>query len=216
LAEEVHDPRRTIPRAIILSLQIALALYAAVAFIAVASVGAEAFAAVGGAQSPPLVMVARRFRFSPVGPMVTVGAIAAMLGVLLNLVLGLSRVVLAMGRRRDIPAVFARIGNRATPAPAVLLVGALIAGLVLVGDVGTTWSLSAFAVLVYYAITNLAALRLDDADRRFPRFIAWCGLGSCLSLAFWVEPRTWLIGLASIAAGLAWHGMVRRYRSARG
>jgi APA family basic amino acid/polyamine antiporter len=38
--------------------------------------------------------------------------------------------------------------------------GAVIAGLALLGNVKTTWSFSAFTVLIYYAITNLAALRM--------------------------------------------------------
>jgi APA family basic amino acid/polyamine antiporter len=139
-----------------------------------------------------------------------------MLGVLLNLILGLSRVVLAMGRRRDIPSLFARVsGTTATPFPAVVLVGVLIAGLVLIGDVRTTWSFSAFSVLIYYAITNLAAIRLNANERLYPRPIPWVGLASCLFLAFWVEPLIWLIGLGLIAGGLMWYGAARRLTQRR-
>jgi APA family basic amino acid/polyamine antiporter len=38
------------------------------------------------------------------------------------------------------------------------------------------------------------------------------GLAACLFLAFWVEPQTWLIGLALIAAGLGWHAVAQRQR----
>lgn len=65
----------------------------------------------------------------------------------------------------------------------------------------TTWSFSAFTVLVYYAITNLAALRLTSDHRRFPRWIPAAGLAGCLGLVFWVERRIWLIGLALLAVG---------------
>ena len=60
-------------------------------------------------------------------------------------------------------------------------------------------------MLVYYALTNLAALRLPQEQRLYPRFLAWGGLLSCAFLAFWVEPRIWAVGLGLIAAGLAWH-----------
>jgi basic amino acid/polyamine antiporter, APA family len=60
--------------------------------------------------------------------------------------------------------------------------------LVLTGDVATTWSFSAFSVLVYYGITNLAALRLPDHRRLYPRWVPACGLVGCLLLAFQVEP----------------------------
>ncbi|MEJ7599564.1 MAG: hypothetical protein WKG01_16780, partial [Kofleriaceae bacterium] len=70
-----------------------------------------------------------------------------------------------------------------------------------------------FTVLVYYALTNLAALRLPAVDRRYPRAIAAAGLVSCLGLAFWVEPRIWLVGLAVIAVGLAGRAVRARFRT---
>jgi basic amino acid/polyamine antiporter, APA family len=129
-------------------------------------------------------------------------AIVALLGVLLNLILGLSRVWLAMGRQGDMPRQLAQL-NRAqtTPTLAVWLTGGLIALLVAIGNVKTTWSFSAFNVLIYYTLTNLAALRLPESDRRYPRWIAVVGLFSCLSLAFWVERSVWQWGIALIAVG---------------
>jgi APA family basic amino acid/polyamine antiporter len=81
--------------------------------------------------------------------------------------------------------------------------------LVLVGNVKTTWSFSAFSVLIYYAITNFAALQLSPQERLYPRWIAVLGLLSCLFLAFWVESSIWQLGLGLIVAGLIWH-QVRR------
>lgn len=145
--------------------------------------------------------------------MVAIGAISAMLGVLLNLILGLSRVLLAMGRRRDMPSITARIHeSSSTPYMAVVIVGIGIAALVLIGNVKTTWSFSAFTVLIYYALTNLSALQLKDEERLFPRWIAWIGLAACLFLAFWVEVQIWLIGLGMIGAGLIWHALAQQMK----
>jgi APA family basic amino acid/polyamine antiporter len=139
------------------------------------------------------------------------GAMLAMLGVLLNLVLGLSRVWLAMGRRGDMPRGLASVNaGGTTPVPAVIVTGVVIAALVLIGDVKKTWSFSAFTVLVYYAITNAAALRLTPEQRRYPRVVAVAGLLSCLFLAFWVEWQIWAIGLGLIAVGLLWHTVATR------
>ena len=114
---------------------------------------------------------------------VSLAAITAMLGVLLNLVLGLSRVLLAMGRRHDVPAFFGSVNaSGTTPIPAVIGVGLLIAGLTLIGDVKTTWTFSAFTVLIYYGITNLAALRLPPKNRLYPRFFSYAGLAGVLLL----------------------------------
>jgi APA family basic amino acid/polyamine antiporter len=96
----------------------------------------------------------------------------------------------------------------------VVVTGAAIAGLTLLGSVETTWSFSAFTVLVYYALTNLAALRLPAEHRRYPRAVAGLGLISCLGLAGWVEPRIWIAGLALLAIGLGARTLGRRWWSA--
>ncbi|HWN71640.1 MAG TPA: APC family permease [Haliangium sp.] len=211
LGEEVHDPARTIPRAIVITLLVSALLYVGVTFVAVGAAGADAFAAATRGVTAPLEVIARGFSVPLVAWLVSAGAITAMLGVLLNLILGLSRVVLAMSRRGDLPSGLARIDEgSAAPRRAVLGVGAIIAVLALIGDVELTWSFSAFTVLVYYACTNLAALRLPAAGRRYPRWIAVAGLVACASLAFWVDTRAWASGLALLAVGLLWHQVARR------
>jgi APA family basic amino acid/polyamine antiporter len=63
---------------------------------------------------------------------------------------------------------------------------------------------------VYYALTNLAALRMPEEVRRFPRWIPLAGLVGCLGLAFWVEWHIWAVGLVVIAAGLVWRRLAHR------
>jgi APA family basic amino acid/polyamine antiporter len=205
LGEEVREPARIIPLAVIVTLIATLALYALVAVAAVGSVGAGVLAESTEGAASPLAAVAEAAGKPWARLAIDIGAVAAMLGVLLNLILGLSRVLLAMGRRGEMPRSFGRLNaSGTTPVAAVLVVTIVIAGLALIGDVRTTWSLSAFTVLVYYAITNAAALRLPGEARRFPRWIPALGLLGCGFIAVWVEPRTWLIGLVLIAIGLMW------------
>jgi len=136
--------------------------------------------------------------------LVALGAVTAMAGVLLNLLLGLSRMLLAMARRSEMPAALDYVTEATrSPTRAVWAVGIAISALVLLGDIRTTWSFSAFTVLVYYGLTNLAALRLPEEDRRFPRWIAAAGLVSCFGLAFFVDWKVWLTGLALLGIGLA-------------
>lgn len=202
LGEEVADPTRTIPRAILAALVLTMLLYVAVAATAVAVVGAEAFGQATAEAAAPLEVVARAFRHPEVAWIVAIGAVTAMAGVLLNLLLGLSRVVLAMARRSDLPAGLAQVREATrSPARAVWLVGALTATLVLVGDLRVTWAFSAFTVLVYYGLTNLAALRLPAEALRFPRIVALAGLVSCALLAFFVPWPIWATGLVVIGVG---------------
>lgn len=138
-----------------------------------------------------------------------------MLGVLLNLILGLSRVLLAMGRRGDMPAAVARLsGPQNTPYASVFVVTAIIGVLVLTGDVRTTWSFSAMTVLLYYAVTNVAALRLPEKDRRYPRWVAWAGLVSCIGLSVFIDPPILLVGVILIGAGVVWHQIAQRLQRA--
>jgi APA family basic amino acid/polyamine antiporter len=211
LGEEVRDPRRTIPKAILLTTGLTMLLYGAVAIVGIGAVGGADLLAATQAQAAPLAVVAQRFDIPFARDILVVGAVTAMLGVLLNLLLGLSRVLLAMARRADMPRVLASLNRSGTtPHWAVIAAAAVIAGLVLVGNIRTTWSFSAFNVLIYYALTNLAALRLPAQQRLYPRWIAAVGGLACLALAFWIEQTIWLAGLGIIAAGLLWHLFARR------
>ncbi len=216
LGEEVRDPGKTIPRAIIATLVVTMIVYVVVAGAAVGVLGAQRLAVVTAETAAPLEAVARAVQPDVLPTAVAVGALVAMLGVILNLLLGLSRVVLAMGRRADLPSIFASVrADGRAPVPATMLVGGTVLALTLIGDVRLTWSFSAFTVLIYYAITNLAALRLPAEQRRFPPVLARAGLAGCLFVALWIDPGVILAGSALIGVGLVWHELARR-RSADG
>ncbi len=212
LGEEIDNPRRNIPRAIIVTLLVSMVLYVSVGFVVAFAnqQNTEGIVNVVSRSSSlgkaaPLQVIASGFGVPGVSTVLAIGAITAMLGVLLNLILGLSRVLLAMGRRAEMPTQAAMISESANvPWVATLIVSAIISLIVLIGDIRIAWSFSAFAVLIYYSITNLCVLRMDHSERIFPVWPAWIGLASCLFLAFWVPPHVWGNGLALIAIGLLW------------
>lgn len=193
LGEEVRRPEFTIPRAVVITLGIAAMLYLLV------EIGGRAFGGPFWGENAGIVGAG--------GTVVAVGAIAAMLGVLLNLILGLSRVWLAMGRRSDMPAGLAMLDRRSQPVRAIVLSALAVAALTLTGDIGLAWSFSAMTVLLYYGLTNLSALALD---RKRPT--AWLGLASCLFLSFFVPFGIWIAGVGLIIAGLGWKTGFRRFR----
>ena len=195
LGEEVKRPEEVIPRAVVITLAIAAALYLLV------EIGGRAFGGPLWGADAGIVDAG--------GTVVAIGAIAAMLGVLLNLILGLSRVWLAMGRRGDMPAGLARLDQRSQPAVSIVVSAALVAGLTLLGDIGLAWSFSAMTVLLYYGLTNLAALAVD---RRRPT--SWLGLASCVFLSFFVSFGVWVAGASLIAVGLIWKAGYARSQNA--
>jgi APA family basic amino acid/polyamine antiporter len=204
LGEEVAEPRRTIPRAVIVTLLISMALYLAVAFV---GLGANGFEKLNGS----LALASKSMGHAALPTVMVVGATVAMVSVMLNLVLGLSRVVMAMGRRGDLPKATARI-SESTHVPVVATVGVavLIAALVCLGDLQLTWSFSAFTVLVYYAITNLCAIRMKPQERLYPIWPTYLGLAACLSLAFFVDWKMILAGLGLIFIGLVLRACFKR------
>lgn len=214
LGEEVRDPVRTIPRAIVTTMAITIALYGLVAVVAIGSIGAAVLAAATETSTAPLVAAAGH---PGVARLVEVAAIVAMASVLLNLVLGVSRVVLAMGREGDLPHRMAAVdATGTTPVPATVATLAAVAGLTLIGNVTTTWTFSAVTVLIYYTLTNLAALRLRPEQRRFPRWIAAGGAAACLGLAVFVEPLVWLATGLLLAVGFGLRAVLHRRTTARG
>jgi Amino acid transporters len=138
LGEEVKEPQRTIPRAIALSMIFTCVLYISTAVVSVfvAQEVIQNLSQTDVSLAAPLEVIAKVGGLGvPIIPnLIAIGAITAMLGVLLNLILGLSRVLLAMGRRRDVPKVFAALDSgQTTPYIAVIVVGVAIACLVLTG-----------------------------------------------------------------------------------
>jgi APA family basic amino acid/polyamine antiporter len=114
------------------------------------------------------------------------------------------------------PAATANISESTqVPTVATVVVAVLIGALVCIGDVKLTWSFSAFTVLLYYALTNLCAIRLPKNDRLYPVWTAYLGLTACLSLAFFMEWKILLTGLGLIGAGLLWQQVVaKRFKPA--
>ncbi len=212
LAEEIKNPKRFIPRAIGLTLIFSAILYVAIGIVAIGTIGAEPLASITQNQTAPLEAVAHTLKMPGLNRLIAIGACTAMLGVLLNLILGLSRVVLAMGCQGDLPNLFGSVSRQNhTPSAAVIGVGIAIAIFSLTGSIETTWAFSAFTVLIYYAITNLAALQLPESDRLYPKIFVLGGLLSCLFLCVWVPPLVWLTGLGFVLIGFAWHFFIARY-----
>jgi basic amino acid/polyamine antiporter, APA family len=208
LGEEVRDPKTTIPRAIMLALGIAALLYFAVALIAVGNVGSQAMA-----QSlSPIETASHAFDFPATSVIVAVGATTAMLGVLLSQLLGISRMMFAMARRGDLPAWLENVHKKnAVPTNGILVTSFFLIMVAVFGTLEFIVAAAAFTILLYYAIANLAALRMEEKDRLFPIWVPWMGLFSCLALAVTLEIRVIAIGLGLLLLGFIWRWAYRSW-----
>jgi APA family basic amino acid/polyamine antiporter len=208
LAEEVRDPRRTIPRATVITISSAVILYFAVAIVAVGAVGAEGMAATAA----PLQVAALTFPYPWVAVVVSVGGVTAMLGVILSQLLGLSRMGFAMARRRDLPLFLEKIHPRyGVPGRAVLLVGAIASLVAATGTLRGVASAASFAILIYYGIANLSALRMPREAKLFHDAIPVIGFVACLLLALSLALPVILAGLGILGAGFVVRAAVHRW-----
>lgn len=198
LGEEVKDPQKTIPRAIILALGTAIILYLAVAAVTVGNIGAAGMAA----SHSPIERATSVFRWPQVGRVVVVGATTAMLGVLLSQILGISRMIFAMSRRRDLPSFFAHVHSEyGIPDRGIFLTAAVMLLVVVFGTLEVVLAAAAFTILLYYSIANLAAMNMHPEDRIYPRWISVLGLISCLTLAATLDIEVIISGIGLLVVG---------------
>lgn len=209
LGEEVKDPARVIPRAILGALAGAFAIYLLLGALLLAHLPVQSLAA----SSAPLLDAVVQSRLAGWAPVVQAGAAAASLGALLALITGVGRTAMAMARERDLPGPLAHVGGRhPVPFAAELAVAAVVILLLLTSDVVTVVGFSSFGVLLYYAVTNAAAYTLKDRPRHAPRWLNAAGLAGCLLLAFTLPPASVLTMAAVLAAGIGGRALALRLR----
>jgi len=207
LGEEVRDPHVTIPRAIPLALTITLVVYAAVAVAALLAVGAGTLAD----SDAPLTAAAEAGGHRWMVPVTRIGGAVASLGVLLSLLAGVSRTSLAMARDGYLPHALATVhATRRVPHVAQYAVGAIVLATVLLADLRGAIGFSSFAVLGYYAITNVAAWTLPESERRWPRWLAGVGAAGCAVLAFSLPTVAVTGGVGLFAVGALAYAITSR------
>ncbi|HOA86475.1 MAG: APC family permease [Microbacteriaceae bacterium] len=209
MGEEVRDPARTIPRAIVIALGAAVAVYAVIAVVALAALGPAL-----AHSSAPLADVATAAGWGWAQPVIRVAAAAASLGALLALIAGIGRTSLAMAREGDLPRVFAAVHPRwRVPHRAEIAIAIVVIAAVLLVDLRGAIGFSSFGVLLYYLIANLSALRQRGAARRYPRALQLVGVVGCAALALSLPWQAVAAGVAVVVFGVA--GRAIRLRAQR-
>jgi basic amino acid/polyamine antiporter, APA family len=199
MGEEVREPARTIPRAIVVSLALVLVVYAVVAAAVLGVLGADRVAT----DAAPLASAVEVAGSGWAVPLVAVGAAVAALGSLLALLAGIGRTGLAMGRNHDLPGWLAVVHPvRGVPHRAQLAVGAVVAVLVATVDLRGMIGFSSFGVLLYYSVANAAAWTQSGDERRYPRWVHVVGLVGCLGLVATLPPSAILPGVGVLVLGL--------------
>ncbi len=157
-AEEVKEPQKTIPKAIITAVAISTFLYLMAGIASVGAIGAEKLSSAEYMKAPfAYVMLAIGFKWAFL--LIAIGAITATASVLLIQMLGLSRTVYAMSVNNQLPSFLCELHPKfKTPYKAEIILGILMALTALFLNVRSVIILTSLGILSYYAIINLAAL----------------------------------------------------------
>jgi APA family basic amino acid/polyamine antiporter len=157
MGEEAKDAERTLPRAILLSILVATALYVVVSLVAVLAVDPAALAE----SDAPLTLVLGETPWAPPELLVIIVLVAVPGGILIDLVMT-SRLLYGMARRGLVPTWLGRVNHRSR-APVIATVLCGLAALVLAVGVpfgGLVTATSSLTLLVFLAV-NVALWRLQ-------------------------------------------------------
>lgn len=209
LGEEVRNPDRTIPRAIVIALAGTVVIYAVVGVTLLLALGPEGVAA----HPAPLTAAVDNGSWAALSPLVRVVAALASLGALLALIAGIGRTTLAMARTGDLPRWLAAVHDRhRVPYRAELVVAAVAVVAVLLVDLRSVIGFSSFGVLLYYTVANLSAVTQRGSARRYPRALQVIGVVGCLTLVATLPWTSILVGIAVFAVGVGYRVLTRHRR----
>ncbi|MCA4131341.1 APC family permease [Arthrobacter sp. M4] len=209
MGEEVIRPRTTIPRAIVIALGIAVAIYAVVGISILAVLGPSGVAG----SATPLADAVAGGSFPWSARVVRAGAGLASLGALLALIAGLGRTALAMARHHDLPHWLSAVHVRFhVPHRAEVVLTLLVCLVILVADVRSAIGFSSFGVLVYYLIANLSAYTQPPQDRLYPRVLQLAGAAGCVLLVATLPVQSVMAGAVMFAAGVVYRALRLRLR----
>lgn len=154
VAEEVRDPVRTIPRAIVATLILTTLLYILVSAIAVAAIPqAELIAS-----DAPLALVFERTSGMDGQVLGGVAVFAVINGALIQMIMG-SRILFGLARQGWLPGVLGRVHPaRQTPIVATVVVAAIVLGLALAFPLVGLAAATSYITLTVFTLVNLSLL----------------------------------------------------------
>jgi amino acid transporter len=217
-AEEIIDPEKTVPRAMLLSMIVSLAFYVAVAVTAVTVIPWEALAR----SKAPLVEVAVKGLGSRGWLLIAVGGVLASAAALNSTLLSQARQIFAMGKNGFLPALLGRIHavNR-TPLAALGAGGIVTAAALVFGDLTFIVKSANFCFLTSLLPASFALRKLyrtsreEDLPARWLRYIPETSCLANLLLLFTLDWVSIVFGLQLMGAGILIYFLYSRKREVR-
>jgi APA family basic amino acid/polyamine antiporter len=207
-SEEVKEPSRDLPRAIIGSLAIATILYIAVSAVAI---GALPFDQLEGQDAPLAVALSEGAGFEIGSEIISFGALVAITSVVLTLLFGQSRILFAMSRDGLMPRAVAKVNPRTqTPMRIIGACGLVFACLAAFVPLKEIVELVNIGTLFAFVVVNLGVIILRRTRPDLPRgyrvpfvpVFPIIGTLLCVYLMIDLPGTTWVRFLIWMALGL--------------
>ena len=182
IAEEIKQPEKVLPLAIILAMLITTLLYMLVIFSAISVLSPEQLAA----STTPLADVATA-RGYPASWISLVSIIAVVNGAIVQMILA-SRVIYGMAARQLLPEALAEINSfTSTPVRASIVCIVITLMLALLLPLGALAQVTSVIVLTTFMLVNLALIRInlispDSETVHYPAWIPYVGASLCLAI----------------------------------
>lgn len=209
--EEVKDPHRTMPLAILIALVTVTTVYMLVTAVAVAAQPATAFEDQEAGLSAILEQVTGS---TWPGTVLAAGAVISIFSVTLIVIYGQTRILFAMARDGMLPEIFHRVNPRTlTPVPNTIIVAtaiALLAGLIPINFLA---EMTSIGTLVAFLVVSIGVIVLRRTAPDLPRSFKVPGypvtpvlsvLG-CLWIIQDLRPVTILVFLIWVTLALVWY-----------
>lgn len=204
IADEVKEPKRRLPVAVISSLLVAGLFYVLISWVATATVSPDQLAR----SSQPLteVVVQSGIRF----PLEIFGGIALFAVAntcLLNFITG-SRLLYGMAMQKLISPKFEKVhGRYHTPYFAILCIAPISFLLAISGDLRFLAETTSILILLVFCATNYSLIRLKKIEPqhegfRVPALIPWLGLATNLGLISFTRSQSLFTALGILLLGV--------------
>ncbi len=223
VAEEIKEPGKNLPRAVIGSVGLVTVIYALVLLVMSAAVPAGFVAAVSAAGDIAVVEVGERIQGAFMGGALLFGGLLATASSANASILASSRINFAMGRDRIVSPKLNEIHERfGTPYRAIAVTGGLILLFIVAGDIEFLASVGSALHLIIYGLLNVALIVMRVADPeeyepdfRVPLYPAVPILGAVTSFAliYYIIPDAVLVSLGLAGAAVLWYAFYARTRT---
>jgi APA family basic amino acid/polyamine antiporter len=184
VAEEVKNPQRNLPLAIILSISIATIIYLSIAMVAVHLASADELVA----SEAPMAFLFERATGSNPWVISVISIFAVINGALIQIIMA-SRMLYGMSRKKWLPEIFGRVHPYTrTPLIATFTIVTLVLFFALFMPLVALASATSFVLLVVFILINLALIKIKlggvaaSGVRVYPIWVPVMGVLSCLAL----------------------------------